>query len=646
MAFFVSVAHGRSSKSAPPAADTLTFRLEHSLTLSSISGITWFRDGTRVAFVVTAADTAENTSNADIWIADLRTDESRRLTRHPKSDASPTFSPIGDTLAFVATRGTGDDAKQAIYMLSLHGGDPWPAGTYKEAVTEVAWSPDGRFLAYVMLDTLSREARDLRKKKWDPVIEDEVVQYPQLWAQEIATGVQRRLTSGPLWVWNVRWAPDSRSLAFLTSPTGRPDDSNLQDIGVVPVNGGPVRQLGLIGAEFTWSPDGNWIACATGIDRAREVQKTDLWLVPASGGAPTNLTADYDGDATTPSWSPSSDTLFFHTARGVSTVVATVARTGGPVILGVDRFAECGPLIAAPTGRVAWTQSSPTAPTELWLADRPRESGRAITTLNESVSSLHLGSTRVVRWISTDGVKVEGVLLRPTGVRPNVPLKTLVLLHGGPYGSRYGFGFQALPQFLAAHGYQVFMPNFRSSGGYGTAFLLRTRSDWGGQDWRDVMTGIDSLVKWKLADGERLGVFGHSYGGYLTAWAITHTDRFDAACVNAGAVDLAAHYGQSDVQRYRAFEFEGAPWETPEKWSASSPMTYIRNAKTPTLIISGETDARVPYAQGQQLYRALLGLHVPTVFVHYPREGHTLREPRHRADFTLRLLNWFDRWVR
>jgi dipeptidyl aminopeptidase/acylaminoacyl peptidase len=190
------------------------------------------------------------------------------------------------------------------------------------------------------------------------------------------------------------------------------------------------------------------------------------------------------------------------------------------------------------------------------------------------------------------------------------------------------------------------MPNFRSSGGYGTAFMMRTRSDWGFQDWRDVAAGVDSLVKWRLADGARLGVFGHSYGGYLSAWAITQTPRFDAAIVSAGAVDLGAHYGQSDIQQYRAFDFEGTPWDVPEHWTRSSPITHIGNVRTPTLIMAGEQDTRVPYPQGQQLYRALLARKVPVEFVHYPREGHTFREPRHKADRYLRQLAWWDRWIR
>jgi dipeptidyl aminopeptidase/acylaminoacyl peptidase len=190
------------------------------------------------------------------------------------------------------------------------------------------------------------------------------------------------------------------------------------------------------------------------------------------------------------------------------------------------------------------------------------------------------------------------------------------------------------------------MPNFRASGGYGTAFMVRERSDWGGQDWRDVATGVDSLIAAGLADGNRLGVMGHSYGGYLTAWAITQTQRFDAACASAAPADLASHYGQSDIHEYRAYEFRGHPWQTPENWTRSSPLTHIGKAKTPTLVLANDDDRRVPFPQGRQLYTALTALDVPAEFVHYPREGHGLREYRHRADWHARVANWFDRWVK
>ena len=635
---------------APPAAKPApakrgAFTLDHLLTLSSISQLSWSADGRQLAFVVSAPDTAENSNNQDLWLLDLPEGRVTRLTRHPKNDFGPTFSPYGDTLAFIANRATGDDPKSAIWMMSLRGGEPWAFGSTDESVSEVEWSPDGRWLAYVKLDTLPKQVREWRKKKWDHVVEDERLQYPSLWVTEVAGGKPRRLTSNEH-VSSVRWSPDSKRIAFLVNPTGKADDENKTDLAIVPVEGGAERKLGVIGAPFAWSPDGKWLAWAGGSDRKKHVEKSDLRVVSSSGGTPVNLTASFDEDAKEPAWSPGSDTLYFHSAQGVTTVLAAVSRTGGPGTLGVDLDAEAGVPVVAGDGRVAWVQSSAAAPSEVWVADRAGLPGRRMTGINAGIADLTLGATRAVQWTSTDRVEVEGLLLRPAGARPNAPLKTLVLLHGGPYTARYALGFQALPQYFAAHGYQVFMPNFRSSGGYGTAFMQRQRSDWGFQDWQDVASGVDSLVKWGLADGRRLGVYGGSYGGYLSAWAITQTDRFDAACVLAGAVDLPALFGQSDVHQYRAFEFEGYPWETPDLWRRSSPITHILDAKTPTLIIIGENDARIPYPQGQQLYTALVNLGVPAEFAHYPREGHGLREPRHRADQTTRMLRWFDRWMR
>jgi dipeptidyl aminopeptidase/acylaminoacyl peptidase len=500
-----------------------------------------------------------------------------------------------------------------------------------------------------MTDTLPARIKEWRKKKWDHVIEDERLQYPRLWVVEVATGKQRRLTSGESYLWYVRWSPDSRSIAFITSPTGKPDDANDQDIGIVPLEGGPVRTLGVIGDAFAWSPDGRSIALATTTDRRKFVEKSDLWIVPVAGGKPQNLTADYDGDAQMPAWAPGSDKLYFHAATGVTTRLATVPLRGAAargVTLGLDRKGEAlAPVIAA-DGRMAWVQSQPLVPAEVMVAAQAGEAGRPVTSLNAAAAKLTLGETRAVSWTSSDGQKIEGVLLRPPGAAAGARLKTLVRLHGGPYGERYSLAFNGTAQYLASRGYQIFMPNFRSSGGYGTAFMLRERSDWGGQDWQDVMTGIDQLVAAGLADADRLGVFGHSYGGYLSAWAITQTPRFDAACVSAGAVDLASFYGQSDIHKYRAFEFQGLPWQSPENWARSSPVTHIEKARTPTLILSGEEDRRVPYPQGRQLYSALTALGVETEFVHYPREGHSIREYRHFADWHMRIGNWFDRWVR
>ena len=615
--------------------------------MKQVQGPVWSRDGKAIAFVVNAPDTAENTTNQDVWLWDAATNSCRALTRGPKNDYAPQFSPGGDTLAFLSPRDS-DEGKPSIWMLPLHGGEPWKLATFAESVGEMRWSPDGRSIAFTMLDTLSKQVKDWRKKKWDQVVEDEIPQYNHLWVIDLATGTQRRITSGEFMVAEPRWSPDSKSIAFIWNPTGAVDDGNLSDLAIVPAAGGTLRKLGaLVNGGFAWSPDGKWLAWAGTSDRNQHVEKSWAWVCPAAGGAPVKLTDSFDEDATSPAWSAASDSLYFFSQQGASTRVAVVARTGGAVKLGLDLACETGSApMPGPHGQVAYVLSRWNQPGELCVAERANAQPRIVSHVNAAAAACAMASTRTVRWTSDDGVHVEGVLVRPSGAPDKTALKTLVLLHGGPYQSRYSVGFNAMAQFMAAHGYQVFMPNFRSSGGYGTAFMLRKRADWGGQDWRDVEAGVDSLVKWGLADGNKLGVFGHSYGGYLSAWAITQTQRYDAAVVSAGAPDLAALWAQSDTHKYRAYEFDGEPWLSFDKWRRSSPIAIIDRAKTPTLVLNGEADVRIPYPQAQETYQSLKALGVPTQFVHYPREGHGLREPRHRADWYMRQATWFDRWVK
>ncbi len=628
-------------RGAPPGPKP--FGAEAAISIVSYSDLQWSPDGRRLVFVVAAPDTVESTTNYDVYLADPARQSVRRLTRNPKGDSSPSFSSGGDTLAFVATRG--GDTQQTIYMLSLEGGDPWVFGSFDEAVGEVHWSPDGRYLAYTKNDTLPRRVIEQRRRKWDPTVEGEQLQFPHLWVADLVTGERRRLTSGAFHVWNARWSPDSRSLAFLVNPTHLADDANLTDIAVVPAAGGPMRRLGSLGGDFSWSPDSRSIAWAAGAHRDVWIEKDDVWVCRVASGSPVKLTGAFDENPGTPAWNVTSDTLYFHVGVGVSTLLATVPAQGGTVRLVADRNGGAGTLAISPAGRAAWVESRARVPDEIVVADHPELKGVPVTNLNAPVAALAMGEARVVRSNTADGNVMEGLVYRPPGEKSGTPLKTIVLLHGGPYGFRADLAFNWWPQFLVGAGYQVYMPNFRGSGGYGAAFMKRERGDWGGQDWSDVMLGVDNLVRLGLADPDRLGIAGASYGGYLSAWGITNTNRFKAAYIDRGISDLPALWGQSDTHQYRTYDFGGRPWEEPARWRDRSPLTGVGNARTPMLITVGDNDARTPIAQSRALYESLKSLGVPVQFVHYPREGHGLREPRHRADAMLRSKAWFDRWL-
>jgi dipeptidyl aminopeptidase/acylaminoacyl peptidase len=249
-----------------------------------------------------------------------------------------------------------------------------------------------------------------------------------------------------------------------------------------------------------------------------------------------------------------------------------------------------------------------------------------------------------VRYASFDGKEIEGEILRPASWTAGRRLPLVALVHGGPTGA-WRDRFESWGQLLAARGFVVFYPNPRGSSGYGNAFLESNRADWGGGDFKDIMAGVDALVKRGLADPDHLGIGGWSYGGYMAAWAITQTPRFKAAVAGAGLSDLASEFGTEQGSAYDEW-FYGLPYEHLDRFQKSSPITHIKNAKTPTLILQGEADATDPVGQSQQLYHALKRYGVPAELVIYPREGHGLREEKHLLDRLNRVVSWYEKYLK
>jgi dipeptidyl aminopeptidase/acylaminoacyl peptidase len=288
-------------------------------------------------------------------------------------------------------------------------------------------------------------------------------------------------------------------------------------------------------------------------------------------------------------------------------------------------------------GSVAYVAGTASLIPELWI------DGKAVTHLNAEFEALHLVKPEFFRYTSFDGTPIEAALFRAPGSKPDQPAPLIMMIHGGPTG-QWANRFDALTQLLAAHGYDVVQPNIRGSTGYGHKFIEANRGDWGGADFKDVMAGVDDLVKRKIADPERLGICGWSYGGYMAEWAITQTTRFKAAVSGAGLADLAMEFGTESSPIYDEW-FYGTPYENLAGFQKSSPITFIKNAKTPTLILQGEADTTDPISQSQVLYRGLKRYDVPVQFVVYPREPHGLREQKHILDRYTRTLAWFEKYL-
>jgi dipeptidyl aminopeptidase/acylaminoacyl peptidase len=282
------------------------------------------------------------------------------------------------------------------------------------------------------------------------------------------------------------------------------------------------------------------------------------------------------------------------------------------------------------------------APHELWLRNAQGEA-QQLTHLNDPLKSYGLIAPEFYKYKSSDGLEIEAALLRPAGYDGKSKLPTVFLIHGGPTGN-WRDSVEAWGQLLVARGYLVMYPNVRGSTGYGEKFVESNRADWGGGDFKDVMAGVDDLVAKGFADPVRIGIGGWSYGGYMSEWAVTQTDRFKAAVSGAGMADLISEYGTEAGPAYDEWFF-GTPYEHPERFLNSSPFIYIKNAKTPTLILQGEADPVDPIGQSQELYRGLKRYGVDTELVLYPREPHGFQEAKHRTDVLSRMLAWFDKYL-
>ena len=344
-------------------------------------------------------------------------------------------------------------------------------------------------------------------------------------------------------------------------------------------------------------------------------------------------------------------TIAASVARGFRTAIEAVAVGNGRAEAIAGLSGNVSSYAHAPDGTVVFVSETATRAPELWIKT-PAAAARAVTTFNERWSSRPIVAPEFVKYKSADGTEIEAALLLPsvvsglsqTGSGSSRTLPAVILVHGGPTG-RWADVFEPWGQLLAARGYAVLYPNVRGSTGYGQRFVEMNRADWGGGDFKDVMAGADWLVARGIADPNRLGIGGWSYGGYMAAWAVTQTSRFRAAVSGAPVIDMASEFGTENGSAYDEW-FYGTPYEKLDGFIKSSPMTFVKNVKTPTLLLQGEDDATDPIGQSQQFYRGLKRYGVDSDLVLYPREPHGLREEKHLVDRLTRILAWYDRYLK
>jgi dipeptidyl aminopeptidase/acylaminoacyl peptidase len=625
-------------QSAPQDEHGKLLTPEASLNLRSVSELQFSPDGTRLAITVTEPPKGTGRLR-HIWIYEWQGDVVRQFTSSAKSESVPRWSPDGKQLAFLSNR---DEDQQQIFLMGTNGGEGHAATKGKRSVKTFEWSPDGTRIAFLAPDAKTEEEEKKEKDKDDAKVVDKDDKHARLWILDVATGETRALTKAN---WNfdeLAWLPSGDRV--VVKGTDRPEsDEYTERIYSVQIADGTMKELvaprGPFG-EMRVAPDGKTISYVAAREDGPEPH--DLMLLPVTAHAARNLTgANLDRPVEDYHWQKDGSVVLL-AANGFTNLLMSYSADGTRHDLALSPMAV-GSLALSPNGDIAFVSQTATQPQELWLWDQ-KAPARQLSHLNDSWKQYALVEPEFYKYKSFDGAEIEAALLKPQGADGKTKLPLVALIHGGPTG-RWQNSIETWGQLLATHGYAVFYPNIRGSVGYGQKFVESNRGDWGGGDFKDVMAGVEDLVKRGIADPNRLGIGGWSYGGYMAEWAITQTNVFKAAVSGAGMANLISEFGTEDHPAGDEW-FYGVPWEKPEGFLNSSPFVHLKNARTPTLVLQGEADPIDPLGQSQELYRGLKRYGVEAEFVVYPREPHGFHEEKHLLDRLNRILAWYDKYLK
>jgi dipeptidyl aminopeptidase/acylaminoacyl peptidase len=651
----------------PPAvAQTRGVTAEDYFAFETLAEPRFSPDGSTIAFVVTTVDQKQNRRRSALW--SVPADGSREpsvLTTAPQSSNSPRWSPDDKSIAFLSARPAAGDAatetpRTQVWLLPLGGGEPRRITNLLNGVSAFQWSSDGARLVVVSRSGPSDAAKspsDVRHYKNANYKFNDTGWFDDtrahLWVVEVAAGRATQLTSGDDWNdSDPQWSPDSRKIAFVSDRSGKAfDESRDTDVWVVDASGGPLTKI----SDHTsgdnsprWSPDGQTIAFVSSVPATAHPK---IWLAPSAGGAPSRLAADgLDLIPGALRWAEGGRALYFETGvKGTGQLyrVDLATRRAAPVTSGerTVRFVD----INEKAGKQAYAVNDPTHLDDLFVADLGGRNEKQLTHLNAALwKQLNLVPVERVAFKGAEGWDVDGFFMKPVGWEPGRKYPMILTIHGGPAGM-YGFDWFHEFQVYASRGWAVFFTNPRGSTGYGEKFERGIELNWGGNDYVDVMNGVDAaLAKYPWVDKDRLGVTGGSYGGYLTNWIISHTNRFKAAVTLRSLSNFISDDGTRDGAYGHADDFTGDIFEKHDLYWNASPLKYVKNVKTPTLVLHSDNDFRVPIEQGEQWFRALRHFGLPSEIVFFPRENHNLTrtgEPKHLVESINWQVYWFDRYL-
>jgi len=563
-----------------------------------------------------------------LWLLDVATGDARNLTPSKKAERAPQFSPDGKTLAFLSNR----DGKTQVYTMPVDGTAPVALTARKYGVQSFHWSPDGRTIAYLAKDDAA-PAPDS-----GPQIADDAGNLAHLWLVDIAPKSTHSLGTQGYEIDEFQWLDPTR---LLVRATDRPRVEEFMDaVYSLSTMDGTFRLVSRPPQPFDAlrvSPDGKQYSVSSTSTNGPDPR--DVFVGTVDRDDLRDITRPLDRAVEELRWIAPA-TIWIRVADGFYNRIYRVAPDNKPeaiaLPLSVDSFD------VSRDGVMAFAGGDFNHLPEIYLRSADG-SIRQLTHVQQGWDGVRLASTTLFHTKSFDGTDIEAALMKPPVLRPHDKLPLVLIVHGGPSSNfTAGYGWEeAWAQMLVSHGYAALLVNPRGSGGYSEDFAKANRGDWGGADYKDLMAVLDAVIAKGGIDRDRLGIGGWSYGGEMSEWAVTQTNRFKAAVVGAGVFDQQAEFETEDCPQCDEWYF-GNPWENREMFARNSPATFIRNAHTPTLIFDGEDDESNPVGQSKGLYRALKHFGVETEMVLYPGEGHSPRKMSYNVDMFERILAWYD----
>jgi dipeptidyl aminopeptidase/acylaminoacyl peptidase len=620
----------------------------------AVSSAAISQDGRYVAYtrLVPADPFARNVpATAQLLVYDRQSGSSQAL--HTASGvAGVAFRPGHGTVTFLAVVEQG--VPRGVYEVPVTGGTPRRLVEFDRAILSYAWAPDGAHLAFVANEALPAPASPL---PYQPTFYEENVPERLGYVADIGTGAAPREIPHRGSYYEMAWSPGGDRLAVAVAPTPTVDDSYMRK-SVKVVDGATLEVVadidnqGKLG-QITWSPDGRRLALRAGHDIHDPIDGRIL-VVAATGGTPVNVLPDFEGKFEQISWTGANE-IHFIASQGVTSVFGRIRPDGTRFerLAGADGLA-LGSFARSPNGHVALVASTPRHPGELFLLEARQRQPRRVTDSNPWLADMPLGEQRVVRYTARDGAyEIEGLLILPVGYVEGTRVPLITVVHGGPeahYLNGWLTGYNLPGQLAAGRGYAAFYPNYRGSTGRGLEFAMSSQGDAGGKEFDDIVDGVDHLIALGIADGERIGVTGGSYGGYATAWMSTYySERFAAGVMNVGISNNISKWGTSDIpeELYLVHSRQRLWDDNWQKYLERSPIYHVGRARTPLLIMHGAEDTRVHPGQSLELYRHLVVRRpeVPVRLILYPGEGHGNVRSASRLDYTLRMLGWFDAFL-